>query len=83
MTDYVDLGLKLLGFVASIGGGAAALAWWLGARLDKITKQMSEAELRTFNQISGLRLHVSQRLTRLETKIFNGGYKPSDESHDD
>ena len=74
MPDYIDIGLKLLGFVASIGGGCAALAWWLGSRLDKITKQ-----------ISNLKLHVSQRLTRLETKIgINGAsYMPGDESHDD
>lgn len=82
MTDYIDIGLKLLGFIASVGGGAAALAWWLGSRLDKITNQISDTELRTFNQISRLELRFTQRLTRLETKIFNG-HGVSDESNDD
>ncbi len=73
MSDYIDIGLKLLGFVASVGGGAGALAWWLGARLDKITSHISRIELR-----------IAQRLTRLETKIFNGGgYVPGDESNED
>ena len=84
MTEYIDLALKVIAFVASIGASAAALAWWLGSRMDKITNQISEVELRTFNHISRLELRLSQRLTRLETKIFNGsGFRVGDESHDD
>ncbi len=76
MTDYIDTGLKILGFVAAVGGGAGSLAWWLGSRLDGITSHISRLELR-----------MAQRLTRLETHIFNGHYRHtvvvSDESIDD
>ena len=75
MTDYVDIGLKVFGLVGSIAGAAATLAWWLGSRMDRITTQISRLELR-----------MAQRLTRLETKIFNGVHLDlhlGDESHDD
>lgn len=82
MNDYIDLGIKLLLFIGGIASAAASLAWWLGSRMDKITSQISDGELRTFNHISRLELRLSQRLTRLETKIFNG-HRTGDESNDD
>ena len=71
MSDYVDLGIKVIGFAASMCAGAFGLAWWLGSRLDKITTQVLHLELR-----------LAQRLTRLETKIFYSN-KSSDQSFDD
>lgn len=58
---WVTLGLGLAGVSFTIVGTAIKVTWWLGARLDEITKKGDERHLEN-----------RERFARLESAILNG-----------